>query len=263
LGSDNIKLNIKKRKIFQKYKATNAIEIAQLTEELKQKVQAKAQRMRRYEKRKKQYIQNKMFKEDTKQFYRYLGAKITAINNHSHMEEAALYWKSLWEEKLQHNEKADWIKREEKEKTDSMNWMPTKTTETTSLFSKTYKWKSPGSDQIPNYWPKVFPATHSYITKFINTIIEEPKQMPEWLTTGITYLHPNSEDTKEPKNYRLITCLSTMYEMLTGIIARRISVHLEEHNLLPAEQKGCHSGSKGCKDQLLISKAILEEEERM
>jgi hypothetical protein len=34
---------------------------------------------------------------------------------------------------------------------------------------------------------------------------------------------------------------------------------LEEHNLLPAEQKGCHSGSKGCKDQLLISKAILED----
>jgi hypothetical protein len=28
--------------------------------------------------------------------------------------------------------------------------------------------------------------------------------MPEWLTTGITYLLPKSEDTKEPKNYRLI-----------------------------------------------------------
>jgi hypothetical protein len=43
LGSDNIKLNLKKRTIFQKYKITNAIEISQLTEELKQKVQAKAQ----------------------------------------------------------------------------------------------------------------------------------------------------------------------------------------------------------------------------
>jgi hypothetical protein len=34
---------------------------------------------------------------------------------------------------------------------------------------------------------------------------------------------------------------------------------LEEHNLLPAEQKRCHSGSKGCKDQLLILKSILED----
>jgi hypothetical protein len=48
-----------------------------------------------------------------------------------------------------------------------------------------------------------------------------------------------------------------MCKTLTGIIARSISVHLEEHNSLPAEQKGCHSGSKICKDQLLISKSNI------
>jgi hypothetical protein len=67
--------------------------------------------------------------------------------------------------------------------------------------------------QIPNYWLKAIPVTHSYITKIFNTIIEELKQMPDWLTTrityllpkwlttGITYLLPTSEDTKEPKHY--------------------------------------------------------------
>ena len=49
---------------------TNAREVAQLTEQLKQKVQAKAQRSRKYEKRKTQYGQNKMFKEDTKKYYK-------------------------------------------------------------------------------------------------------------------------------------------------------------------------------------------------
>jgi hypothetical protein len=44
-----------------------------------------------------------------------------------------------------------------------------------------------------------------------------------------------------------------------GIIAKRISTHLEEHSLLPAEQKGYHLGSKGCKDQLMISKVIYED----
>jgi len=47
--------------------------------------------------------------------------------------------------------------------------------------------------------------------------------------------------------------------MLTGIIAKRISTHLEEQSLLPAEQKGCHPGSKSCKDQLIISKGIYED----
>jgi len=49
-GADNGKLNRKKRKIFQKYRVTNAREVAQLTETLKQKLQAKAQRSRRYKK---------------------------------------------------------------------------------------------------------------------------------------------------------------------------------------------------------------------
>jgi hypothetical protein len=61
-GPDNSKLNRQKRKIFQKYRVTNAREVAQLIETLKQKVQAKARRIRRYEKKKgAQYIQSKMF----------------------------------------------------------------------------------------------------------------------------------------------------------------------------------------------------------
>jgi hypothetical protein len=34
---------------------------------------------------------------------------------------------------------------------------------------------------------------------------------------------------------------------------------MDDENLIPKEQKGCCSGTKGCKDQLLISKAILQE----
>jgi len=43
-GSDNGELNRKKRKIFKKYRVTYAREVAQLTQTLQQKVQAKAQR---------------------------------------------------------------------------------------------------------------------------------------------------------------------------------------------------------------------------
>jgi len=58
-----------------------------------------------------------------------------------------------------------------------MNCTPVRIKETSSFLLK-----SPGSDKIPNYKRTVFPATHSYITEFSNTIIEEPKQMPDWLT---------------------------------------------------------------------------------
>ena len=72
-------------------------------------------------------------------------------------------------------------------------------------------------------------ATHRHITKYFNAIIEELEKAPDWLTTWITYLIPKSGDSKEVRNCRPITCLTTMYKTLTGIIAKRISTHLEEH----------------------------------
>jgi hypothetical protein len=42
-------------------------------------------------------------------------------------------------------------------------------------------------------------------------------------------------------------------------IAKKISTHLEEQSLLPAEQKGHQPRSKGCKDQLMISEATYED----
>jgi len=107
---------MKKRKIFKKYRVTNAMEVAQLTETLKQKVQAKVQRIRRYEKRETQYSQNKMFKDDTKKFYRNLGMKNIEAREPPSMAETEIYWKSLWGEEAQHNERAEWIRREQKRK---------------------------------------------------------------------------------------------------------------------------------------------------
>jgi len=37
---------------------------------------------------------------------------------------------------------------------------------------------------------------------------------------------------------------------------------MDDENVMPKEQKECCSGSKGCKDQLLISKATLQEYKR-
>jgi len=88
--------------------------------------------------------------------------------------------------------------------------------------------------------------------------MQKLEKVPDWLTTGITYLVPKSGDSNEVSNYRPITRLTTMYKTLTGMTAKRISTHLEEQNLQPAEQKGCHPGSEGCKDQLIISKVIYD-----
>ena len=69
------------------------------------------------------------------------------------------------------------------------------------IFVQAYNWKSTGNNQIQNYWLKAFPATHKYITKNFNEMIEQPGKTPDWLTTGMTYLIPKSEDSKVVRNY--------------------------------------------------------------
>ena len=75
---------------------------------------------------------------------------------------------------------------------------------------------------------------------------------------GTTYLLAKNNDTKYPKNYRPITCLSTTYKLLASVLTNRTYSHLEQNNLFPLEQKGCRRGSHGSKDQLMIKKMILE-----
>jgi hypothetical protein len=72
------------------------------------------------------------------------------------MAEAETYWKSLWGEEAQHNERAEWIRREQKRKISHMDWRPIQPMEITSYLSKAHNWKSPGNDQIQNYWLKLF-----------------------------------------------------------------------------------------------------------
>jgi hypothetical protein len=94
-----------------------------------------------------------MFK-DTKKFYRNLSIKNIEPREPPSMVEAETYWKSLWGE-AQHNERAEWIKREEKRKISHTDWRPIQTMEITSHSLKAHKWKSPGNDQIKNYSLKV------------------------------------------------------------------------------------------------------------
>jgi hypothetical protein len=92
-------------------------------------------------------------------------------------------------------------------------------------------------------------------------LIEEDP-IPEWLMAGVAFLIPKNKNTENPNNYRPVTCLPTTYKLITSIIRRRTQKYMDDENFLPKEQKGDCSGTKGCKDQLLLSKAILQERKR-
>ena len=94
-------------------------------------------------------------KKTLKIFYRKLGMKNIEAREPPSMAESETYWKSLWLEEAQHNERAEWIRREEERKVNHMDWLPRQITEITSYFSKDHNWKSPRNNRKQNYWLKV------------------------------------------------------------------------------------------------------------
>ena len=117
--------------------------------------------------------------------------------------------------------------------------------EVADTLRTTLNWKAPGRDQTANFWLKQLTATHKHIAALFNKLVEED-QIPKWLTAGVTFLIPKNGNTENPKNYRPVACLPTVYKLVTSIISRLMQKYMDG-------QKGCCIGSKGCKGQTLIS----------
>ena len=96
------------------------------------------------------------------------------------------------------------------------------------------------------------------LTEVINSIIQEPDSAPEWMTEGKTSLVFKKGEENEAKNYRPITCLPTIYKLLTLIITESIYTQITDMDILPYEQKGCTRKARGCKEHLILDRNILE-----
>ena len=75
----------------------------------------------------------------------------------------------------------------------------------------------------------------------------------------ITIINTTPTTTTTTKITITIIIIIIIIIINTSIITERVYKHLDENDLLPKEQKGCRRGSYGCKDQLLINKAIIED----
>ena len=156
-------------------------------------------------------------------------------------KEVEEFWKKIWSNEKERNEEAKLIKREEERagETGQQEWEDIELKEVEFPLKKSYKWKFPGLDKLPNFWLNILTSAHKVLTHTLSQTMKNPEQIPQWLAKDITYLLPIASETNNPKNYRPITCLSTTYKLLTSIITERTHSFLEQKELLPCEQKGC------------------------
>ena len=109
----------KKQRIKRKYRITTNQELQTIRESLKMKIQAKAQRIRRYVKTSKQYRQNQMFSNNRKTFFRNLGKDQILDEKPPNKKATKTFLRNILESDREHNHSADWIRREEQKYADT------------------------------------------------------------------------------------------------------------------------------------------------
>ena len=105
-NGNTTKIRRKLKTILKKHKITADKQFIAYKEDLKQALQAKAQRIRRYTNRSEQYKQNKMFSEDSKRFYRELGKKAIQIEKPPDIGKVKKFCQNILHQEVKHNEDA-------------------------------------------------------------------------------------------------------------------------------------------------------------
>jgi hypothetical protein len=222
---------------------------------IKQKIAASGKRLARYNKCFKRRTDNQQFYNNQKRFYQMQDNQNEKIDGEApDKEELTKFWTDTWGP-VEHNGHSSWIKDEHNfcnTSINEMNFTAITAADIRKVVKKMHNWKSPGPDNIHNYWWKHLTSLHPFLATLIQNVISEPSLMPTFLLKGITYLKAKSKETQDPKNYRPITCLCSLYKLITSVLAGGINTHITENNILAEEQKGCCVGSLGCKEQLSI-----------
>ena len=100
----DVKYKDLERKKFIKKKGLDVV-----LEGLKQRLQAKSKKIKRYQQRIDQFRINKLFQQDQKKVYQQLSRK-TAIHEKPDAKESEEFWSNIWGKEVKHNANAEWFK---------------------------------------------------------------------------------------------------------------------------------------------------------
>ena len=156
IKNKSLKKEVGKDRLYKKYKVESK-SLKVVLEELKQRVIAKSEKIKRYESRINQYQQNRMFSNNQKMLFE----KIEGIERNNDIipeaDEAKHFWREIWEKEIEHNDQAEWISSVENEvniRTEKQNELSINVEAFKKQARKLPNWKSPGPDGVQGFWIK-------------------------------------------------------------------------------------------------------------
>ena len=104
----DLKKTEKYKMIEQKYKVKSK-GLGIVLEELKQRLQAKSMKIKRYDQRIQQYTLNRLFHQDQKRVYQQLNGE-TNSDVKPDAVESRKFWSNIWDSNVHHRKDAEWLR---------------------------------------------------------------------------------------------------------------------------------------------------------
>lgn len=99
----------------------------------------------------------------------------------------------------------------------------------------------------------------SHLVQLLKMLLKTLKVMPEWMTTGTTYLITKCHKPSNASEYRPITCMTTLYKLTTKIVTDQLAHFVIMNNILSDNQLGTRKGCQGAKELAFLNKNINKE----
>lgn len=199
---------------------------------------------------------NKLFEFNRKMFYRKLDDEKAEIDELIDKDEVLNFWKRIWST----NEEEENFQ----ELTDLMPICDLKTIpaeeKTKTIIEEKIKflanWKTPGPEQVYNYFIKCIHSLHGKMIELIQNAIKDPSQIDEELYIGNTYLISKVPKANKGKDLRPITCLPNIYKLLSKVVSALLSDFCDVNEVVSENQMGTRRGCQGAKQQALLNKNL-------
>ena len=163
---------------------------------------------------------------------------IRNINNEEpNAEESKQFWSSIWDNEKEHKRNTEWLRelRAEKDNT-KQNDINITIEIIKEQVKKIPNWKRPVPDGVQDYWLKKLTALHQRIAKQMDNIISIREGTPIWMTLNKTVLRQKDPSKGNAvDNYRPISCLPLMWNLMTGTTAESVYNFLDVSDKLPVE----------------------------
>ena len=144
----------------------------QVIEELKQRITAKASKVKRYDNRTKQFQNNRNFQTNQGRFFKTLEGKEKRTKP-PNAEDATAFWKGIWSTKVENKRYAGWIgKVKEKMPSEKQNTVNITKDDVKRKLKSMPDWKGAEPDKIQGFWLKSFTALHGVLAAALDECIE-------------------------------------------------------------------------------------------